>query len=66
MNIKATYTKHKRMRRVLDKGRREVEDYVFLKIQSNHFRSLTSCSNEKLNPHFYGSYEVVERIGKIA
>lgn len=41
-----------RMKKVADKGKREVEyevgDYVFLKIQSYCFRSIVCCPNKKL------------------
>lgn len=58
-----------RMKKVADKGKREVEyevgDYVFLKIQSYCFRSIVCCPNKKLWPHFYGSYEILERVGMV-
>lgn len=58
------------MKRMVDKGRREIKvgvgDDVFLKIQPYHFRSLASHLNEKLSPHFYGPYEELEQVGKVA
>lgn len=59
-----------KMKLVVDKHRPEVEfevgDRVFLKLQPYHFRLLASCPNEKLSPRFYGTYIVLERIGKVA
>lgn len=59
-----------RMKKFSDKKRREMEfamgDYVFLKLQPYRFRSLASRINEKLSSCYYGPYEVLERIGKVA
>jgi len=59
-----------RMKHQADKKRREVEfqvgDWVYLKIQPYHLKSLAKKRNEKLGPRFYGPYKILERIGAIA
>lgn len=59
-----------RMKHLANINRREVElevgQQVYLKLQPYRFRSLASKPNEKLSPHFYGPYEVEERIGAVA
>ena len=59
-----------KMKKYADKHRREVQfevgTQVYLKLQPYRFRSLAARPNEKLRPHFYGPYEVIERIGPVA
>lgn len=56
-----------RMKKLVDKNWREVQFFVgenvFLKLQPYHFRSLASCSNEKLSPCFYRRYEIAKKVG---
>jgi len=58
------------MKNQADKKRRDIEfqvgDVVFLKIQPYRLHSLAKRINQKLNPRFYGPFEVEERIGKVA
>lgn len=44
----------------------DVRDLVYLKLQPYRLKSLARRINEKLSPRFYGSYEVIERIGPVA
>ena len=59
-----------RMKVQADKHRREVEyqvgDMVFLKIQPYRFKNLSKRSYQKPSPHFYGPYEVLEKVGAAA
>lgn len=45
----------------VDKNCKELEFLI-----GDHFCSLIACLNEKLSPQFYGPYEVVEKVGKVA
>ena len=55
-----------RMKQFADKRRREVTfevgDWVYLKFQPYHMRSLARKVNEKLGPRFYGPYQVIDRV----
>ncbi|CAA6658310.1 unnamed protein product [Spirodela intermedia] len=44
----------------------EVGDLVFLKIKLYRMKSLAKKENEKLNPHYFGPYPIMERIGPVA
>lgn len=44
----------------------EIEKKVYLKLQPYRHTSLAKRHNEKLSPRYYGLYEIVERIGKVA
>lgn len=54
----------------MDKKRREVEfqldDWVFLKLRPYKQNTLQKRRNAKLSPKFFGSYNMVERIGSLA
>ena len=60
----------KRMKQYADKHRRELEfkprDFVLLKLKPYRLRSLAKKVNEKLSPRFYGPFEALVRIGKVA
>ena len=59
-----------RMKNQADKHRTEREftvgDWVFLRLIPYQLQSLNSHAFHKLHPKFYGPFEVVERIGKVA
>ena len=44
----------------------EVGDLVYLRLQSYKKASINKSGVEKLQPHFYGPYEVQRRIGEVA
>ena len=39
---------------------------VFLKIQPYRFKNLSRRTNQKLSPHYYRPYEVLEKVGAAA
>lgn len=59
-----------RMKQQADKGRSEREfdvgDWVLLKLRSYRQKSLENRASEKLSPRYYGPYEILARIGKVA
>ena len=58
------------MKKQVDGHRREVEfelgDMVYLKLRPYRQQSLARRANEKLSARFYGPYEVIARVGKVA
>lgn len=59
-----------RMKRQADKHHSDREfkegDWVFLKLQPYRQASAQYCASEKLSPRFYGPYQVLHRVGKVA
>ena len=59
-----------RMKLKADSNRRDVQwamgDWVYVKLHPYHQSSLARRVNEKLAPHFYGPFKILERIGPIA
>ncbi|KAJ4814811.1 polyprotein [Rhynchospora pubera] len=59
-----------RMKKFADKGRSErnfkVGDWVYLKLQPYRQVSVAGPHHSKLNPKYYGPYEIVEKIGALA
>jgi hypothetical protein len=60
-NQQKTYADRHRVERTF-----EVGDLVFLRLQPYRQSSLKKSGVEKLKPHFYGPYRVVQRIGEVA
>ncbi|KAM2620325.1 hypothetical protein TB1_036364 [Malus domestica] len=58
--MKTQADKH-RSERVFEEG-----DLVYLKLIPYQLQSLSSHAYHKLHPRYYGPYEVLERIGKVA
>lgn len=58
------------MKRQADTQRRdihfEVDDKVYLKLRPYMQKTLARRRNEKLSPHYFEPYEIVERIGVVA
>ena len=59
-----------RMKNQADKHRRDIEfavgESVYLKLKPYRFKSLARKPNEKLSPRYYGPYEILEKLGKVA
>lgn len=59
-----------RMKTLADKHRSDREfqvgDWVFLKLQPYRQSSLTSRASQKLSPRFFGPYQILHRVGKVA
>ena len=59
-----------RMKLNADRHRRELEfmvgDYVYLRLQPFRQMSIRTRGHMKLSPRFYGPYQIVERLGKVA
>ncbi|KAJ4795033.1 polyprotein [Rhynchospora pubera] len=51
----------KRLERTFSKG-----DWVYLKLQPYRQLSISGGGNAKLNPKFYGPYEILEKVGAVA
>ncbi|KAM1291076.1 hypothetical protein ACFX2H_018035 [Malus domestica] len=60
----------KRMKQYTDKKRTEryfeVGDLVYLKLIPYHLQALSPHSYHKLQPRYYGPYEILEKIGPVA
>ena len=63
-------TAQHRMKLNVDRHRRELEfmvgDYVYLRLQPFRQMSIRTRGHMKLSPRFYGPYQIVERLGKVA
>ena len=63
-------TAQHRMKMNADRHRRELEfvsgDFVYLRLQPFRQLSVRTRGNMKLSPCFYGPYQVMERVGKVA
>lgn len=58
------------MKSVADHKRRDLEfkegDFVYLRLQPYHQKSLANRPYAKLSPKYYGPYRVSQRIGQVA
>ena len=61
---------HSRMKSQADRKRTnhsfEVRDWVFLKLRSHAQQTVMTRICPKLAPHYYGPFQIVERIGMVA
>ena len=59
-----------RMKAQADSKRREVQwavgDWVYVKLRPYRQPSLARWMNEKLDPRFYGPFQILEKIGSVA
>ncbi|KAJ4745598.1 polyprotein [Rhynchospora pubera] len=59
-----------RMKKFADAKRSErhfnTGDWVYLKLQPYRQISVSGCQNSKLNPKFYGPYEIIQKVGQVA
>ena len=44
----------------------KVGDMVYLKLQPYKLKKLAKRVNRKLNPRYYGPYEILEKVGELA
>jgi len=44
----------------------EIDDWVYLKLRPYRHNLLVHKKNEKLSPRYYGPYQVVSMIGRVA
>lgn len=58
------------MKKAADRHRRDVHfdvgDWVYLKLQPYHLRSIAKRPNEKLSPRFYSPFQVAAKIRQVA
>ena len=58
------------MKTTYDKAHREVEfavgEWAWLRLHNRHAAGITSGGNQKLAPRYYGPFQVLERVGKVA
>ncbi|KAJ1694535.1 hypothetical protein LUZ63_011233 [Rhynchospora breviuscula] len=71
VNLKCQLVKaQERMKKFADSRRSERQfskgDWVYLKLQPYRQLSVSGIPNSKLNPKFYGPYEIIEKVGAVA